>query len=195
MPALDAPIVVKVGGSLFDMDDLGSRLRRWLERLPTKKVLLIPGGGAAADVIRDLDRRHRLGEEAAHWLALRVLGLNAHLLAALLANATVVTGLDACPALWQQGRRTVLDVHAFAQADDGQPGSLLHAWGVTSDSMAARAARLLRARLLILLKSMTIPEPTDWRKAGRHGWVDTFFAEALDSVLEVRAVNFRDRRP
>src|SRR5262249_50947889 len=83
----DMKVVVKVGGSLYDLPGLGARLRAWLERLPSREVLLVPGGGPAADVVRDLDRLHRLGEEAAHWLALRALSVNARFLAALLPGA------------------------------------------------------------------------------------------------------------
>ena len=79
-----APIVVKVGGSLFDLPGLGSRLVSWLETLPHSEVLLVAGGGVAADVVRQLDRCHGLGEETSHWLALRALSLTAHLLASLL---------------------------------------------------------------------------------------------------------------
>jgi aspartokinase-like uncharacterized kinase len=63
------PVVVKVGGSLFDLPDLGPRLEVWLGA--RRSVVLVPGGGPTTDVVRALDRTHRLGEEAAHWLALR----------------------------------------------------------------------------------------------------------------------------
>ena len=43
-------------------------------------VLFVPGGGPTADVIRDFDRIHQLGEEQAHWLALAALQLNADFL-------------------------------------------------------------------------------------------------------------------
>jgi aspartokinase-like uncharacterized kinase len=195
MPSPDAPLVVKVGGSLFDLPELGPRLRRWLATLPTEKIVLVPGGGRMADVVRDLDQRHRLGEETAHWLALRTLTLHAEFLATLVDNAAVVTDLGACPALWNQGRLPVLDGFAFARTDHGRPGSLPHSWAVTSDSLAARVARVLDARELILLKSMTIPEPTDWREAGRRGWVDVFFAAAIGAELAVRSINFREWRP
>src|SRR5437868_6532113 len=89
----EAATVVKVGGSLFDLPNLRERLRSFLKSLDASAVLLIPGGGRATDVIRDLDRRHSLGEEASHWLALRSLSLNAHVLAELLSPARVVHDL------------------------------------------------------------------------------------------------------
>src|SRR5262245_62868008 len=111
--------VVKVGGSLFDLPDLGPRLRRWLGQLPAGEVLLVPGGGATADVVRAFDRVHHLGEEAAHWLALRAMSVNAALLESLAPGVPV------------------LDALAFARDDEGRPGRLPHCWAVTSDSVAA----------------------------------------------------------
>src|SRR6516225_2877287 len=142
-------LVVKVGGSLFDLPDLGPRLRRWLAAQPPGERLLVPGGGALADVVRALDGWHGLGEEAAHWLALRALAVNAHFLAALLDGVRVVEGPRPGVGL------AVLDAHAFARADEGRPGSLPHRWEATSDSVAARAAELAGAEL-VLLKSVTL---------------------------------------
>src|SRR4051812_19591701 len=81
-------VVVKVGGSLYDLPDLGPRLAAWLGTLP-EPVLLVPGGGAMANVVRDLDRCHGLGEAISHELALRSLTLNAWFLAALLRRTAV----------------------------------------------------------------------------------------------------------
>src|SRR5207248_9110984 len=64
--AMNETLVVKVGGSLYDLPDLADRLRRWLSALAAPRVLLVPGGGPTADVIRTFDQRHRLGEEASH---------------------------------------------------------------------------------------------------------------------------------
>src|SRR5262249_17829191 len=69
------PVVVKVGGSLFDLQDLGPRLHALLTVRPQCSPLLVPGGGAVADVVRALDRRHQLGEETSHWLALQAMSL------------------------------------------------------------------------------------------------------------------------
>jgi aspartokinase-like uncharacterized kinase len=184
-------VVVKVGGSLFDLPDLGPRLQAWLARLSALAVLLVPGGGPTADVVRDLDRRHALGEEASHWLALRALTVNAHFLQTLLPGAVVV------PQPCGRGGLSVLDPYAFARADEGRPGCLPHCWQVTSDAVAARAAVVGQARRLLLLKSVTIPEGMAWDEAGRCGLVDEAFAGVLVQAaepLKVSAVNFRDFR-
>src|SRR5262245_21284758 len=113
-----APIVVKVGGSLYACPDLAARLGDWLQPFfrQDTPLLLGPGGGPAADVVRQFDRDHRLGEETAHWLALRALALNAHFLAALLPDTSVVETTEDAARFWHQGRLPVLDGHGFARA-------------------------------------------------------------------------------
>jgi aspartokinase-like uncharacterized kinase len=184
--------VVKVGGSLYDLPDLATRLRRWLDRL-TAPVLLVPGGGASADAVRDLDRRHGLGEEKAHWLALRALTLNAHFLASLLPAARVIEDPPDCGEAWRAGLTPVLDAHAFARADEGRPGCMPHAWAATSDSLAARVAVVCGAGRLVLLKSVTVPPAVGWAEAGRLGLVDALLADVLRQRpdLEAEAVNLR----
>jgi aspartokinase-like uncharacterized kinase len=190
--------VVKVGGSLYDLPDLGSRLRRWLaEQCSDTHVVLIPGGGPLADTIRHFDQCHELGEEASHWLALRALTVNAHFLAALLAPSCVLGDVAELPCAWDMGQLPILDVHEFARGDEGCVGCLPHSWAVTSDALAARVAVVTQARQLVLLKSLTLPQGVDWREAGRRGLVDEMFADILlnaPSDLRVRVVNLRTWR-
>ena len=61
-------MVVKVGGSLNDVPELGRRLRQWLDAQTTTRVLIIPGGGRAADLVRQADDLDDLGEERCHGL-------------------------------------------------------------------------------------------------------------------------------
>jgi aspartokinase-like uncharacterized kinase len=196
MIATSGCVVVKVGGSLFDLPDLGLRLNRWLDSSSLRNVLLVPGGGATTDLVRAWDRQARLGEEVSHWLALRGLSLNAHFLAAIVPHSLVVDGPHACAAVWSQRRVAVLDCLVFAATDETRPSHLPHTWAVTSDCVAARAAVVAEARQLVLLKSRSFPEPIDWRNASRQGLVDEFFPTLMQaSGLQVSCVNFRAWRP
>ncbi|MBP3959479.1 hypothetical protein J8F10_29900 [Gemmata sp. G18] len=92
------------------------------------------------------------------------------------------------------GKVGCLDCFTFALEDEGCPGALPHSWSVTTDSIAARAALVLRAERLVLLKSVDVPPGTPWEFASANGWVDTHFpqiAKALACPIEV--VNFRSR--
>jgi aspartokinase-like uncharacterized kinase len=184
---MNAPLrIVKVGGSLYDLPDLPSRLGGWLG--PTR-TLLVPGGGPTAEAIRMLDRVHALGEEAAHWLALRALSVNAHFLARLLPGTPIIPSLPRC---MDAGSWFILDAYAFLQEDDARPGALPHCWSVTSDSLAVRVAVCAEARELVLLKSVAPAPGERW-----DGMVDPYFAEALRQAqaLQVRIVNLRQCGP
>jgi len=183
-----SPLVLKVGGSLYDLPDLGPRLQAWLHVQGPRPVLIVPGGGPATDVIRAYDQTHQLGQEQAHWLALAMLTVNARFLAALLPGAAIG------PVPTDGAAVTILDMHAFALADEARPDHLPHRWEVTSDSLAVRVAQLAQASDLVLLKSRSWRG--DWQAAAAAGVVDPWFPEALRRAgkLHARVVDFRGRR-
>jgi 5-(aminomethyl)-3-furanmethanol phosphate kinase len=176
--------VAKVGGSLYDLPDLRDRLQAWISGF-AGRVLLVPGGGATADVVRHMDRVHRLGEEAGHWLALRTLTVNAHFLARLLGTRVVGSPGDENVA--------VLDPHAYCLADEARAGALPHSWWATSDAVAARVAEVTPADL-VLLKSANLPPGMSWSEAATAGLVDeTFDSVVRRAGLRVTWVNLRSR--
>lgn len=188
------PAVVKVGGSLFDLPDLGSRLRRWMAHQEAQHFLLVPGGGRTADVIRQLDRLHHLGEECAHWLALRAMTLNASFLGAILPGTRLVEDRIGCEEAWRLGKVAILDAYAFLGSDEARPDHLPHSWSVSSDSVAARAAQRFAIDDLVLLKSVPVPEPIDWHWIRRSGVVDPGLESIVQSCeLKLRLVHFRDQ--
>jgi aspartokinase-like uncharacterized kinase len=192
-------IVVKVGGSLMDWPELGPRLKEWLASLSTAQILLIPGGGPTVDVVRDLDRWHQLGEESAHWLALRALTLNAHFLAGILPsfNPMVVADFRDCKSVWSNFALPVLDPFSFARNDEGLSNHLPHHWTATSDSLAARVAWRIGAQKLILLKSVPGPQIREWWS--NSDFVDPLFAKTVSEAarvgnpMEISAINLRER--
>jgi 5-(aminomethyl)-3-furanmethanol phosphate kinase len=180
--------IVKVGGSLFELPDLQSRLKNFLSALSAARILLVPGGGSSADVIRRLDRIHALGEEAAHWLALRAASVNAYFLRALLPRAEVVAFPSEVPA----AGIGILDAFTFGQRDEGQPGSLPSDWHTTTDAIAARAALVGGARRLHLLKSTDLGDAQTLRDAVAASLVDRVLPDVIEgSNLEVSWVNLR----
>jgi aspartokinase-like uncharacterized kinase len=139
--------------------------------------MLVPGGGAVVDVVRELDRVHGLGEEVSHWLAVWALGVTAEFLT---------------HAVARDPRVTVLDCYQFVVEDESRPGALPHSWDVTSDSIAARAAVVYEAEHLVLLKSVDVPPGTRWDEAAARGWVDPHFPKiAAELACLVEVVNFR----
>jgi aspartokinase-like uncharacterized kinase len=184
--------VVKVGGSLYDLPDLATRLRDWLAAQATFDVVILPGGGDMADAVRGFHRIHGLDEERGHWLALRALGLNAHFMAWLV-GGTVTDDLPGCQAAWAARQCPVLDLYTFARADENRPGRLPYSWRVTSDALAVRVAIVFGAARVVLLKSVTIPAEMNWDEASQRGLVDAAFSGLVSPAtgLAVEAVNLR----
>ena len=189
--------VVKLGGSLLDVPDLALRLRDWLARQAPRATVLIAGGGRMADVVRDADRQHRLGETVSHWLCIRVMTLQAELLSALLPEAAVCRSLadwrSTAPGL------AILDPWIFLREEEPHlAGQTLPAsWDVTSDSIAARFAAAIGAAELVLLKSAlpqsTLPQSTSTPgAAAAAGYVDRFFPRLAEAAPAIRCVNLRD---
>jgi aspartokinase-like uncharacterized kinase len=173
--------VVKVGGSLFDRPDLGGRLAAFVGQWDKEPVVVVPGGGAAADAVRAWDRVQRLGDEVSHWLALRAMALSAEFLAALLRRSGVRVDVVDRPGASCRGVE-VVDAWAFCRADDAGPDRLPHSWAATSDSVAARVAHVAGAAQLVLLKSCP-PGPSDF--------VDPCFGDLVRRYrLRVLAVDF-----
>jgi aspartokinase-like uncharacterized kinase len=182
--------IVKVGGSLFDLPDLGPRLRDWLDRNAPRETILVPGGGRFADIVRELDRTHGLDDEAAHRLALRAMSINADVLTSLLSDSCVIDGPDLAELVWEQNRRPILDALPFCESDE--PDALPHTWDVTSDSIAARLAIVAGATELVLLKSAPPPagDVAEWAACG---FVDAWLPRVLTTGnIIVRAFNLRN---
>ncbi|QDT29263.1 amino acid kinase family protein [Gimesia panareensis] len=184
--------VVKVGGSLFDLPDLGDRLTGLLAQLNGSRPLLISGGGRAADIVREWDRIHRLGETAAHWLAIQSLALNDRLLCELLPETRLVSSIESAQAVWSQNQIPVLSAYEYlTQSPSAGIAELPASWDVTSDSIAAWITLTWPADELILLKSVDLPEASSVQELSASGFVDPYLPELADALPGLRWCNLR----
>lgn len=184
------PVVIKVGGSLFDLPNLRQRLHRVLTGWASHKVLLIAGGGPFAEAVRQLDRMHQFHPDRAHWLALHATRVSSRFLADLL-DLPIAHNLAHVFEVWKTRPAAVLDLLGFAGEDEHRPGHLPHSWDATTDSFAARVAHLLNAERLVLLKSTNLPTGRDWHHAAQAGLVDACFPDQVGPLV-VQWVNLRE---
>jgi len=113
------PVTIhKLGGSLLDLPDLGARIARVIESDSKSRPLIVVGGGRAADVIRDWDRIHRLGDERAHWLALRAMGLNESLVVELVTDAVLIASRNEAETAWNDGRIPIVRSEDFLRREE-----------------------------------------------------------------------------
>jgi 5-(aminomethyl)-3-furanmethanol phosphate kinase len=184
--------IVKVGGSLLDWPLLPSALECWLANQPPAVQVLIAGGGALANAIREADQRFSLSPETSHWLCVDGMSITARILAAILPRSAFVATFSDLQAFLANTATgiAVLELREFLRDHEPHvPGEKLPCdWSVSSDSIAARLGSVLKAEELVLLKSADPPASTDaW---AREGFVDSHFPIASKN-LPVRAVNLR----
>jgi aspartokinase-like uncharacterized kinase len=141
--------VVKLGGGLLAQH---ACLDRVLEAIAaaarSRRLLIVPGGGPFADAVRDVDRRLRLSDDAAHWMAILAMDQMAHLVASRLRGSVLVATPDEIAAALEQTQVPVLAPSRWLRDADPLP----HSWDVTSDSIAAWVAGMLVAPRLVLIK-------------------------------------------
>jgi len=143
--------VIKIGGSLANQPDSLKRLCRRLVALAEKrKLLVVPGGGSFADLVREFDRIQQLSPTAAHLMALLGMDQYGILLSSLVPDARTVKNLKSARTLQTKGLLPILLPSEMISKDT----YLERSWNVTSDSIAARVAGLSNTRILILVKKV-----------------------------------------
>ena len=183
-------IVLKLGGSLLTCPDLLSRLQRLLARFRMSQVLIVIGGGSAADAVRAWSRTFELSDDAAHWIALRSLATTRALVQSLTSFRETSSPLDA-ERQWRLANEPLLvdlETHLRDIESRGAP-SLPHTWDVTSDSIAAWVAATWSADELILLKSIDLPAGLTVEEAGRRELVDLHFPQVIADVCRISWCN------
>jgi aspartokinase-like uncharacterized kinase len=164
--------IVKIGGGLLGkagaLDLVAEAVTAFS---PGRRLLVLPGGGPFADAVRTMFRRVKIGDDAAHWMAVLGMDQYAHALAARLPGAVLVEQQVDIAAARQARRLPVLAPYRWLRAADPLP----HSWDVTSDSIAAWFAGALDARRLVLIK----PAAGDTPKL-----VDAFFLRTLPPGVE-----------
>lgn len=140
--------VLKVGGSLALYPEKLRALCTQLS-LSSKKhrLIVVPGGGEFADVVRSLDKRFSLSCNTSHRMA--ILGMDQYglLLADLIPDSVAVGKLDEIEYFLDMGKLPVLLPSNLMFRED----PLENSWDVTSDSIAIYiAGRLHMSRVLLV---------------------------------------------
>jgi len=143
-------VVIKIGGSLGRtraLRPLLDSIAGWRGRA---RIVVVPGGGPFADLVRAEHHRLGLTESAAHRMAILAMDQYGLLLSDLASCALPVSRLDAVGAALRSGRLPIfLPSRSLFRRDPFDPS-----WDVTSDSIAAYIATLVRAKALLLLKDV-----------------------------------------
>lgn len=163
--------VVKLGGSLADSNEL----QTWLDVISTRgagKVVLVPGGGPWADEVRAAQKREGFDDRVAHRKALDAMATFGRVLCEARSELVAASSEETIRRVLAAGKVAVWLPAEMVLAEVSIPQT----WDVTSDSLAAWLATRLDARLLVLLKSVTVAEPAmSAIEMQRNQWVDPCF--------------------
>jgi len=140
--------VIKVGGSLAEdsvslialCEELGTLAKSY-------RMLVVPGGGKFADVVREFYRNFTLSDTVAHKMAILSMDQFGLFLSSITPNSQTTYVLEKAEGLSSTGiLPIILPSNLMFQKDPLKPS-----WDVTSDSIAAYIASLLLAKKLILV--------------------------------------------
>jgi aspartokinase-like uncharacterized kinase len=124
--------VVKVGGSIAKYPEkLRALCIKLSETSKRHRLIVVPGGGEFADVVRSMDKRFSLSYSTAHNMA--ILGMDQYgmLLTDLIPNATAVRKLEEINYYLDSSRLPVLLPSNLLLKDT----TLENSWDVTSDAI------------------------------------------------------------
>ena len=138
--------VIKLGGS----HAFAPHLRDWLAAIAgcAGSMVLVPGGGPFADLVRDAQARIGFDDDAAHRMALLAMAQYGCALASLNAQFTLAESKAEITCALAERRVPVWLPSRMVLAAREIPWS----WDVTSDSLAAWLAGELAASRLVLVK-------------------------------------------
>jgi aspartokinase-like uncharacterized kinase len=146
--------------------------------------VVVPGGGPFADAVRTAQAATGFGESLAHRLALDAMDRMAQVFAAVEPSLSRVDEPGDLGAVVAEGRIPVwspIDLMA------GHP-AIAESWAITSDSLAAWLATAIRAKRLLVVKSVD-PEPgstpADWAAAGMVDEAFPAFARRFGGIVEI----------
>ena len=191
--------VVKVGGSLFDLPDLGERLRQWLADQPPAHNVLLAGGGPLVEQIRTWHTEEPIEDAAAHWMCVDLLTVTAHMLHAWMPEIPLVEDdCLLCQRVGEPGATIFGPAPWMRHSEPGLPGTWLpSSWDTTSDSIAGRLAAALVADEFVLMKS-ALPRRRTSRELSAlaaAGYIDAVLAQMAPELPPTRLVNLRSLPP
>ncbi|MCA9040762.1 MAG: hypothetical protein KDA65_10475 [Planctomycetaceae bacterium] len=190
-------VLYKIGGSLLIDPTLSTRLKVLLEsRGQDEFALILVGGGARANEVREMQRETNGPDYYFHDMALLAMNVNASELLLDFENSCWVSYYNHLCKVLKQKRQLpfLLPGDLLKQLEPRYDLELPHNWDATSDSIAAWLTIVLELDELRLLKS--IP-PVSWNElvTGETDAVDRAFKTFLPRLKQLSWINFRTTDP
>ncbi len=168
-------MVIKLGGSLL----VGKSLTSCLEKIDQKQhtpIIIVPGGGKFADLVRSLQQQWQFNDLAAHHMALLAMQQMAVFLRALRPEWPVLSSVSG---LLKSSHSVRIWSPEPVELDNA---GIAASWYITSDSLAAWLAKQVGATELILVKSASIDRRASLLELQNQGVIDSGFHTFLESA-------------
>ena len=139
--------VIKVGGSLSKSPEKLKLLAQTLSEIAQKyEIVIVPGGGEFADVVRDFNRIFHLSDQVAHKMAILGMDQFGLFLSDITPKSRTISKFDEVPECSASKSVPIFLPSKLIFEKD----PLENSWDVTSDSIAAYIAAQLNASKIIL---------------------------------------------
>ena len=141
--------LIKIGGSLVRRAPSLKKLLHEIAVLTEAghKFLIVAGGGAGVDYVRQLQEKYDLNDSVVHWMAISAMDINTALMQSLLPSA--------CPISISRRFAAIRhNIYMIRGLDEITLHELPESWEVPSDSIAYYLAQKLKAQKCILLKDV-----------------------------------------
>jgi len=146
--------VVKLGGSLMRSNELGDWLGTVQSLSTGTNIVIVPGGGEFADVVREMQISLGFDDQTAHKLALLAMSQYGYFLAGLNQNLHIVEDLESLSVSLNKSMPLLWLPTALLKDESEIPAN----WNYTSDSIALWLATKLTANNLVLVKAKALKQ-------------------------------------
>jgi aspartokinase-like uncharacterized kinase len=168
--------LLKVGGSLALYPEKLRALCIKLSEVSKKhKLIIVPGGGEFADVVRILDKRFSLSCGTSHKMA--ILGMDQYglLLSDLMPNSVVVRKLEEIKSSFEIEKLPVFLPSKLLFKED----PLENSWDITSDAIALYIANKLETPKVLLITDVDGIFTSDPKKHSNARFIENLSAREL----------------
>ena len=164
---------IKIGGSLYD----SRYLVEWLHSIneySAKNIVIIPGGGPFADLVRQADGKHHLDQAHAHNMAVMAMQQYGTFLASLCPNMILANTTEKIHLAWQKSIAAIWEPYEMLREEC----DLDRSWDITSDSLSVWLARKLELKNLLLVKSSKdVLKEKNIDRLSKKNCIDPYFSE------------------
>lgn len=178
--------VIKVGGSLAEDPQKLKALCQMLHNLAkTHAILVVPGGGKLADVVRILDKKLKLSSKVSHRMAILAMDQFGLLLSHFIRDSCIFYRLANAKKLVEDRITPIFLPSKLMFKED----PLENSWDVTSDSIAAYVAGRVQAEKLVLVTDVDGIFTNDPKKDPRTALIEKLSAKQLLTLNETTSVD------